>query len=30
MEEVTEGEVIGIGALKGQYFPYTLMQTRKS
>jgi hypothetical protein len=30
MEEVTEGEVIGTGALEGQYYLYTLMQTRKS
>jgi hypothetical protein len=30
MVEVTEGEVIGTGALEGQDSLYTLMQTRKS
>jgi hypothetical protein len=30
MEEVTEEEEIGTGALEGQGFLYILMQTRKS
>jgi hypothetical protein len=30
MEKVTEGEVIGIGALEGQDCLYTLMQICKS
>jgi hypothetical protein len=30
MEEVTEEEVIGIGALEGQDSSYTLMLTHKS
>jgi hypothetical protein len=30
MEKVTEGEVIGTGALEGKDSPYTLMQTHKS
>jgi hypothetical protein len=30
MAEVTEEEVIGIGALEDQDSPYTLMLTRKS
>jgi hypothetical protein len=30
MEEVTEEELIGTGALEGQYSPYTFMLTRKS